>query len=83
MNSNTKTILAVLVIVIVALLGYGFLTMPDNRSGTQKVGDAIHDLGQGPDKAARQLENRTPGQKVGDAIKDTGDSMKNATNSSQ
>ena len=53
--------------------------MPDNRSGTDKLGDAIHALPDGPDKAARQLENRTPGEKLGDAVKDTGDNIKQNT----
>ena len=53
--------------------------MPDRRSPTEKIGDAIHDLDKGPDKAARQLENRTPGEKVGDAVKDAGDKIKDST----
>jgi hypothetical protein len=69
-QSNGKTILVLIVIIVVAVAGYAFLTMPDQRSATEKAGDAIHDLDKGPQKAARQLEDRTPGQKAGDAIKD-------------
>lgn len=62
----------VTLLLVVALLGAGYyvLTQPDNRSASEKLGDAIHDLDKGPDKAMRQLESRTPGQKAGDAIKD-------------
>jgi len=65
--------------IFVAILAYAFLTMPDRRSPTEKLGDAIHELDKGPDKAARQLENRTPGEKVGDAVKDAGDKIKDST----
>ncbi len=79
MSSNSKTIVGVVIVIIVAVVLYGVLTMPDRRNGAEKLGDAIHELPQGPDKAARQLEDRTPGQKLGDAIKDTGDSVKKET----
>ena len=63
-------------VIIIAIIGYSFLTMPDNRNGAEKLGDAIHELPKGVDKAARQLEDRTPGEKLGDAVKDTGDDIK-------
>ena len=77
-TSNNKLIGLAIVIILGALV-YGFLTMPDRRTGTEKLGDAIHDLDKGPDKAARQLENRTPGEKLGDAVKDAGDDIKRNT----
>jgi hypothetical protein len=67
-------------VLIAIILGYGILTMRDQRSTTEKIGDAIDDLPQGVDKARRQLEDRTPGQKLGDAVKDTGDKIKDNTN---
>jgi len=75
---NSKLLGALLLIVII-IGGYFLLTMPDQRTGTQKVGDAIHELDKGPTAAGRQLEDRTPGQKLGDSIKDAGDSVKNST----
>ena len=68
----------IITVIFVAILAYAFFTMPDRRSPTEKLGDAIHDLDKGPDKAARQLENRTPGEKLGDSIKDAGDKIKNS-----
>jgi short subunit fatty acids transporter len=65
-----RNIIIVAVILVLAVLAYAVLTMPDRRNTTEKIGDAIHDLPQGADKAARQLEDRTPGQKLGDTIKD-------------
>jgi len=70
-NTSNKGLLAVLVIVIVGVLAWGFLTMPDQRTTGERVGDAVDALPQGVDKAAEQLEKRTPGEKLGDAIKDT------------
>lgn len=78
-NSTTNKITGLAVVVILFVVAYGMLTMPDRRTPTEKVGDAIHDLDKGPDKAARQLENRTPGQKIGDAVKDAGDDIKHNT----
>jgi hypothetical protein len=77
--SSSKSVGMLLVAIVVVIVAYSFLTMPDQRSGTQKLGDAIHDLDKGPDKAARQLEDRTPGQKLGDAVKDAGDNVKKNT----
>jgi len=74
-----KTLLAMLVVLAIAVLGYNFLTMKDNRSTTDRVGDAVHALPQGLDKASEQLEDRTPGQKLGDAVEDTGKDIKNNT----
>jgi hypothetical protein len=73
-NPNARNLLVLVAIIAIAFLAYGFLTMPDQRSTTDKVGDAIHALPDGPGKAARQLEDRTPGQKIGDTIKDNTES---------
>jgi len=72
MNTNpaARNVIMFVIILVVAFLAYSVLTMPDRRNATEKVGDAIHDLPQGLDKASRQLEDRTPGQKLGDEIKD-------------
>lgn len=69
-GAKYKGPLIIVVIAILVVVGYGVLTMRDQRSTTEKIGDAIHDLPQGTDKAERQLEDRTPGQKLGDTIKD-------------
>lgn len=72
---NYKWPLAVIAAVIVAVVGYGMLTTPDQRSLTDKISDAFHALPHGVDKAERQLEDRTPGQKLGDDVKDAGDKL--------
>lgn len=73
-SNSTRSLLVAAVIILVAALAYGFLTMPDRRTGSEKLGDAISEL---PDttKATRELEDRTPGQKIGDAVKDAGDDL--------
>lgn len=72
-SKNNKTLLTIVIVGIIAVLAYGVLTMPDRRTGGEKIGDAIDALPQGVDKAARQLEDRTPGEKLGDAVKDATD----------
>ena len=65
---------------VAGLIGYSVLNAPDRRSAGDKVGDAINELPNGIDKAARQLENRTPGDKLKDAAEDVGDDLKKTTN---
>ncbi len=78
-NNRLTSLLVIIVLFAVAIIGYRFLTMPDNRSTTDRIGDAFHELPNGADKAGRELEDRTPGQRLGDAVKDTGDNIKDST----
>lgn len=66
----------VAIAIAIALGGYFILNAPDQRSGGDKIGDAINELPNGVDKAARELEDRTPGEKLGDAVEDAGDELK-------
>lgn len=79
-QSIGKTLLIVAAVAVLLLVGYSVLYAPDQRSGVQKISDAIHELPNGADKAARQLEDRTPADKLHDAAKDAGDDLKKATN---
>jgi hypothetical protein len=78
-NERYKKPLIVVGVIVVAVLAYSALTMRDQRSGSERLGDAIHDLPQGVDKAERQLEDRTPGEKIGDSVKDVSDKIKENT----
>jgi hypothetical protein len=75
-----KTLMMIGLVVILAVIGFYVLNAPDRRSAGDKIGDAINELPNGVDKAARQLEDRTPGDKLNDAAKDAGDDLKKATN---
>jgi hypothetical protein len=79
MGNSTKGILSILVLLVLGVLAWGVLTMPDQRSTGQRIGDAIDALPHGVGKAADQLGDRTPGQKLGDAVKDTGQTIKDST----
>jgi hypothetical protein len=84
MNANTKNILIAIVVIIVLGLGYVAFVMPDQRSTSDKIGDAVHELPNGVDKAAGELkEDRTPGQKIGDAVRGAGDKIKENSGNSQ
>lgn len=78
--SPAKSLLMACLIIAIVILGYTILNAPDQRTGGQKISDAINELPNGVDKAGRQLESRTPGQKLSDAAKDTSDDVKKATN---
>ena len=67
---NKKSLMVIMLVLVVAIAGFMFLTKPDARTPAEKIGDAIGQLPNGPDKAARELEDRTPGERIGDAIKD-------------
>ncbi|MFZ4541421.1 MAG: hypothetical protein ACOYNL_06375 [Rickettsiales bacterium] len=79
-TSGNRNLIYLLLVIVLAAVAWGVMTMPDRRTGGEKIGDAIDALPQGVDKAARQLEDRSPGEKIGDAVKDAGDDVKNATN---
>jgi hypothetical protein len=65
---NNRTIYIIAGIALVAILVVFLLNMPDKRSGSERVGDAVTALPQGVDKAGDQLKDRNPVEKAGDAI---------------
>lgn len=79
-SSNGRNLLIIAIVAVLLLVGYSVLNAPDQRSGGQKISDAIDELPNGVDKAARQLEDRTPAEKLEDAAQDVGDDVKKATN---
>jgi len=78
-QSQFRGIGAILVLIALGLIAWSILTIPDQRSTGEKIGDAVDALPQGLDKAARQLEDRTTGEKLGDAVKDAGEDIKRQT----
>ncbi len=72
-TNNSKMLIGALVLALVAVGAYAALNAPDRRSPGEKVGDAIGQLGNGVDDAARELEDRTPAQRIGDEVKDATD----------
>jgi hypothetical protein len=79
--SRTQSVVAIAIVIVLAFLAYAFLTAPDNRSFTDRVGDAFHALPRGVGPASEQLQDRTPAQKVGDSIKDQGQKIKDNADS--
>lgn len=80
MNPTVKNVLIIIVVAVLAILGYQMLNAPDNRTAGERVGDAIDAFGEGkPGKAIDELGDKTPGERVGDAVKDVGDDIKEAT----
>jgi hypothetical protein len=70
---NKQTLIAILVVAVLGLGAYVVLNQPDQRSAGEKVGDAISNLDEGVDDAARELEDRTPGERLKDDINDATD----------
>lgn len=77
--SIVKATLIIIVVAVIAVLAYSVLTMPDNRTGAERLGDAISELPNGVDDAADELGDRTPGERLGEAVEDVGESIKNST----
>ena len=78
-SQSNKALLVIILVVVVGIVAY-MLNAPDKRNPVQKQGDAIEQLPNGTDKAAREFKDRTPGEKLGDAVKDAGDDAKKSTN---
>jgi hypothetical protein len=77
--ANNKTLWFALLAIVAAIVAWQVLTMPDQRTAGEKIGDAVDALPDGVDKAARQLEDRTPGEKLGDAVEDAGEEIQENT----
>jgi hypothetical protein len=69
-QSGTNVLLLAILAMLILGLGFSVMNMPDQRTPGQKIGDAIGSLGDGVDRAARQLQDRTPAQKLHDAGQD-------------
>lgn len=70
MNRTVSFILGGIVVAAIAII---LLTLPDRRTGGERVGDAVDALPHGVGAAADQLGDRTPAEKAGDAIQKAGD----------
>ena len=77
---RTNFLLIAIVALIVGVIGYTIMTKPDQRNSGEKISDAVNELPNGVDKAARQLEDRTPAEKFGDAAEDAGDDFNKTMN---
>lgn len=79
-ESFVRPLLYAAVVIAVGVLGYNLLSTPDTRNGMEKVSDAVGELPNGVDKAARQLESRTPADKLEDAAQDAKDDFNKSIN---
>ena len=57
MQDTNKTIVTLAVTGAAAVILYGVLTISDQRTISERIGDAIHELPQGADRAGRELES--------------------------
>ncbi len=76
MNSDNKNLMVgilAVVILVVGVMAFNALNAPDTRSPGDKIGDAIDQLDNGVDDAARELEDRTPAERIKDDINDATD----------
>lgn len=70
---NNRGIIAVILAAVVIIGGFIVLNAPDQRSTGDKVGDAIDQLDEGVDDAARELKDRTPIERIKDEVNDAKD----------
>ena len=75
-SSTSKALWALLAVIVVIAAGYFLLRMPDRRTTSERVADAVDALPHGVNKAADQLGDRTPVQKAGDALQKADDKTK-------
>ncbi len=77
MRVDTRTVSLSILLVVVAVLAYAALTTPERRTTGERIGDAVEQLDNGVDNAARELKDRTPAEKVRDSINDATDNNEN------
>ena len=65
---NNRAIYIICGVVLLVIVAVFLLNMPDNRSGGERIGDAVEALPGGVDKAGDQLKDRNPVEKAGDAV---------------
>ncbi|MFT4075348.1 MAG: hypothetical protein QM647_07420 [Asticcacaulis sp.] len=64
-SSGSNSLIVVLIVAVIAILAVGAVyLMQDNRSGSERVGDAIEAAPHGLDKAADQLGDQPPAKNV-------------------
>jgi hypothetical protein len=73
-SSSNNGLLVVIAVAVIAIIAVSAIyLMKDNRSSSERVGDAIEAVPQGLDKAANQLGDQPPAKNVernlGDAEK--------------
>ena len=56
---NQKSLIIIIAVLVLIILGYYALNMPDRRDPAEKIGDAIQELG-----------DQTTGEKIKDALQD-------------
>lgn len=69
-SSINKMVLIAVVVGVIGIGGYYAFNAADNRTAGERIGDAVDELPNGVDNAARELESRTPAERLGDDIKD-------------
>ncbi len=70
---KNKQIIAAVILAALLIVGYMALNKPDDRDISEKLGDAVDQLDNDVDNAARELEDRTPAERIKDDIKDATD----------
>lgn len=64
-GKGTNSILILIGAAVIALLAVGAVfLMQDNRSGSERLGDAVEALPQGVDKAANELGDQPPAENI-------------------
>lgn len=66
---SSRNVIAVLSLIVIGAIIFGFFNLRDNRTGAERMGDAISEMPNGMDKAVEQLEDRSPAQRAADAVK--------------
>lgn len=71
MKSDTRSILIILALVVVAVLFYTTMTTREDRTMGERLDAATQQLDEGGvDDAARELQDRTPAQRIEDEYND-------------
>ncbi len=80
-SSDNNSLIVIIAVAIIAILAVGAIfLMQDNRSGSERVGDAIEAAPHGLGKAADKLGDQAPAENVERNLDKAGDKVEKAVN---
>lgn len=75
MTKNTKIIIGVLVVILIAGAGYMAMNKADESSFGETLEDAAGEISDGIDDAVSELEGSAPAEEVQDKIEDAAETI--------
>ena len=73
---TNKSLVIIVLFLAVTAGGYWLYNLPDTRSDSERLGDALGEISKGFENAGKELENQTLGQRLNDDIRSAAQEIK-------